>query len=329
MKYKIFFLSIVSLIIVTMSFVSCEEDEIDDSTFISTGVINCDSVEVGDTCFWSVTLDNGQVFEIGGTVDEECECDVYLYGYCPDLNLTFGDTCFTDNNESGIVNNNCECLVADCPDLGLNIGDVCDTGNDGIHIVDTNCNCTFTPYDCIDLQGFAGDSCMVNNYQGIITPDCDCEVDVVWDCPDVSLNVGDSCVSVNSLPGYIDVNCDCIEENPWDCPELQTWFGTVCSYIYDNNGTPVTVYSSVNTNCECEELECPLLNDNIGDNCSFYVMPVPGDTLSTIIANGVVNADCNCEAPVDCFSLGMQVGDTCYVSGQIGLVNDNCECETW
>ncbi|QMU62864.1 MAG: hypothetical protein GKR88_00320 [Flavobacteriaceae bacterium] len=101
-------------------------------------------------------------------------------------------------------------------------------------------------FDCPALQANVGSICFVQNQQGVLNANCECEVTVTYDCPTLQLNIGDSCTTANGMDGKINANCECEAENTtqYDCPALQLNIGDTC-YIQNQQGT-------VNSNCDCE-----------------------------------------------------------------------------
>jgi hypothetical protein len=72
--------------------------------------------------------------------------------------------------------------------------------------------------------------------------------------------------------------------------------------------------------------DCPGLELNIGDICTYTITDPNGDT---IIVTSIVNADCECppSTTVDCPNLNGNIGDPCAAGGLVGTINANCECE--
>ena len=79
-----------------------------------------------------------------------------------------------------------------------------------------------------------------------------------FDCPSLSLNIGDACTTSSGANGVVDANCDCEE-----------------------NGSSV---------------DCPGWGLNIGDDCIVYdlVYDSTAMTYDSININGVLDINCDC-----------------------------------
>jgi len=118
-----------------------------------------------------------------------------------------------------------------------------------------------------------------------------------------------------------DDNMDMEEVVPvWDCEELELNIGDSC--IEDRAGAPMTVWGTINQECECDSLivstvyDCPELMLNFRDSTAIGLV-------------GFVNPDCECEAiDADCPRLQLNIGDSCWAVRNLrGIVNENCQCE--
>ncbi|NNL92651.1 MAG: hypothetical protein HKO66_10490 [Saprospiraceae bacterium] len=153
-------------------------------------VYDCPDLElnIGDECSFEAP---DRQDAITGIIDENCECVLTHDSYdCPELQQNIGDTCRDENDNIGIVSNECICLITDvaqydCPDLEYNIGDVCryqdDTGAWYDGVINNNCNCVANDvaYDCPDIQQNIGDGCRYQDdtgawYDGVVNDDCEC-----------------------------------------------------------------------------------------------------------------------------------------------------------
>lgn len=188
--------------------------------------------------------------------DNVDETDNVITFDCSNFQQDFGDSCFTALNNIGVVTQNCEC-----------------DGDDS----------TGTQLDCPNFNGNVGDICFIFGYEGIITADCDCVINNVFECPDLQANYNDSCWTALQLPGVVDNNCDCIEDqvNVFDCPNLQANIGDNCWNMND--------MGTVDANCDCivnmNTFDCPDLQAFVGDSC-----------FSSITNTwAVVSAACDCE----------------------------------
>ena len=92
-----------------------------------------------------------------------------------------------DNQQNIEVNNNDELLdvlsnlsqqcdpVFDCPDIQANIGDDCTTPGGDLGEITANCDCE-PVFDCPAIQANIGDPCVIQNQQGTINANCDCQI---------------------------------------------------------------------------------------------------------------------------------------------------------
>lgn len=154
-------------------------------------------------------------------------------------------------------------------------------------IDDSNANNNYQPngsvtYDCQNLQLDYGDTCMTGSGMwGIVDQNCSCDVggdstQTTWDCPNLEQNIGDTCMTSSGLWGMVDQNCMCDAEE--------------------------------------ETVDCPGLG-NIGDPCQG--------------GWGTISADCDCVENVniwDCPDVQLNIGDTCVTNFYIGTINAACEC---
>ena len=98
-----------------------------------------------------------------------------------------------------------------------------------------------------------------------------------FDCPDLELNIGDSCTSDQfDGVGVVSENCECVPVDGVYCADLGLNVGQECtSDQFDGVGI-------VSENCEC--VQCGNLGLNVGDSCEL-------DNGTT----GTVTAACTCE----------------------------------
>lgn len=214
--------------------------------------------------------------------------------------LTLFYSCEGDNLDETVVT-----PVFDCPDIDANIGDDC------VYTIEEN-------GQLISIVSTIDENC---ECQEIDTPS--------FDCPSLQANIGDDCL-LNGGPsvGVVDASCDCAPvQGGYDCPDLSLNIGDMCTYYHDTGNGSVLVTSTVNENCECQEIEfdCPNLGLNIGDDCGL------------INEFGVVDENCECveESAYDCVDLQANIGDECTYTVIIemqtlvfsSIINDNCECQ--
>jgi len=265
MTKGLFVLNSILIVFVLTILCACEGDNVDKT--VVTPVFDCPDINanIGDDCVYTIE-ENGQTISITSTINETCECEEIDNPTfdCPNLQANIGDACDLPDvpNGIGVLNENCECveeeLEYDCPELNLNIGDVCtyyhDTGNGSVLVTST------------------------------VNDSCECQ-EIEFDCPNLGLNIGDDCSLINEF-GVVDENCECVEGVVYDCPEEQANIGDECYYTVQTETTVLTFISTINANCECEELtfDCPDLYANIGSDC---VLP-DGNV-------GVVTAGCECQ----------------------------------
>lgn len=179
-------------------------------------------------------------------------------------------------------------------------------------------------YDCADLDLNIGDSCVVDTLVGLVSQDCICIPDSLnntFDCPNLALNVGDTCtISGTNDFGQVSTDCFCL-------PDSLT-MNYDCPDLNLNVGDTCFVsgsneFGEVNVNCVCEVVDtttfdCLDLQLNIGDVCV--------DSFGT---SGNVNDLCICQFdPNYCTNLGVSVGESCTVPGTntLGTASANCEC---
>ena len=107
-----------------------------------------------------------------------------------------------------------------------------------------------------------------------------------FDCPALSLNIGDFCDDndTSTTNDVVTSNCECLGTVTFDCPSLSLNVGDFCN---DNNAS--TGNDVVTTDCECigtAVVDCPALSLNVGDACN-------DNNAST--TNDIVTSDCECQ----------------------------------
>ena len=149
-------------------------------------------------------------------------------------------------------------------------------------------------YDCPNLSLNVGDTCLNDstNMGGIVNTNCECESGntTTYDCPSLALNYGDACTTSGGAAGTVDTNCVCIETvNSVDCPFLGLNFGDACT-------TPGGASGTVDTSCVCIEIvnsvDCPSWGLNYGDDCSYFTLD--SMTMDTILVQGILDTNCIC-----------------------------------
>ncbi len=78
------------------------------------------------------------------------ECTENIVYDCPEIEANYGDVCYDDAQNEGVIDDNCGCYVApvfDCPEIEANYGDACDDGDDSTEndIINVMCECIGTP----------------------------------------------------------------------------------------------------------------------------------------------------------------------------------------
>ncbi|MEO0405210.1 MAG: hypothetical protein AAF193_10095 [Bacteroidota bacterium] len=137
------------------------------------GVIsdNCECVPSDDFCPEFEDFVGGQcnVFVNGqtvyGVINQDCDCEINEPGFCDELqnandnypNGFIGQTCYTANDEQGVISDNCECVPVEFCDEVTNLaswyplefpngvelapGDPCWNSNDEQSTVNDSCEC--------------------------------------------------------------------------------------------------------------------------------------------------------------------------------------------
>lgn len=126
-------------------------------------------------------------------------------------------------------------------------------------------------------------------FSAIVFISCNNGDDLVFDCPDLELNIGDECTyMVEGRPdifeGKVNEDCNCESETQtgtYDCPDLEANIGDEC---IDEDGN----VGRLDENCKCQSggtsaYDCPDLEANIGDDCR--------DANGNL---GTINNDCEC-----------------------------------
>ena len=115
-----------------------------------------------------------------------------------------------------------------------------------------------------------------------------------FDCPELELNVGDSCELIfedrdTILMGVVSPECLC--SRVADCPDLGLDVGARCEFISPDADGPLP--GLVNRDCECQvvdiaDLDCPDRRGNIGDPCRYQ------NDAGTWL-EGEIKEDCSCQ----------------------------------
>ena len=237
-KNTFFFILLLSSIITFFSCGTKSDDELS-KTF------DCENLglNIGDEC-------EPDWINLPGIVSDDCECVPDFD--CPDILKNIGDDCLTEENDAGIINDNCECeeviIDYDCPhNYQGNIGDACtsDQDNPGIIMLLTipqgqYCDCIAEDdVDCPILGGNIGEW-SPNVPECWILYSCECG----GFCDEFDQYIGDHCTNPdNGLLGILTEDCDC---DVYDCQELEAYIGDSCITDNNQNGT-------INADCECEE----------------------------------------------------------------------------
>ena len=127
-----------------------------------------------------------------------------------------------------------------------------------------------------------------------------------WDCPELELNIGDSCNDGNpeTSDDVITAECEC--EGTYDCPTLEANIGDSC-----NDGNPETSDDVITADCECEgTYDCPALEANIGDSCD------DGDPLTE---DDIIGSDCQCEGTPVIVSFNLSTNFDCSRGIWVGI----------
>lgn len=116
---------------------------------------------------------------------------------------------------------------------------------------------------------------------------CAYDQDMINDCADLGLNIGDACDADGdgNTDGIVNDFCECITESiEFDCEEQQLNFGDACDSNGDGN-----LDGNVTDECECltetVEFECEDLQLNFGDAC---------DTNGDGFNDGTIDDNCEC-----------------------------------
>src|SRR5690625_3901677 len=156
---------------------------------------------------------------------------------CEDLAVDFGDSCFDENGNEGIVDENCDCFVEPViePCLapsGLSVSDI--TEDSAVISWEGDADAYQVYYTDGDLE-WTENTTDTNIVVEVLLPNttylvsvisyCDDEAgeesdfvefttldaqEPIFDCEDLAADFGDSCFDENGQEGIIDENCDCI-----------------------------------------------------------------------------------------------------------------------
>ena len=273
---------------------------------------------------------------------------------CIDLEANFGDDCFTGTNVLGFINDNCECEprddTFDCPDLQANFGDDCLNPTGVLGFVNENCECEVddTNFDCPDLQANVGDVCVTSNgAEGVINGNCECEPNTnnPFVCFDENITItacdeNDGVVDGFSAFDLFAVYADCDHINDIEITyhpasqdaENQT---NQLPMSYVNVSNPETIYSRIthlgSGAFVIYQVHLIVENCNTTFDCPDLQANVGDDCLNPTGELGVINENCECDVDdtaFDCPDLQANVGDDCETStGDLGVVNADCGCE--
>ncbi len=129
------------------------------------------------------------------------------------------------------------CLI--CGDDGSLI--LMDTDNDGVCNAEDDCPLL------ADVEN--GDACSTEEGDGVIV-DCECIVEVVFDCEDLQANIGDACDDGDDTTenDMVTADCECVGTPVivFDCEDLQANIGDAC-----DDGDDTTENDTVTADCEC------------------------------------------------------------------------------
>src|SRR5690554_687587 len=237
------------------------------------GIYDCPdlSANVGDAC------DDGDANTENDMVTADCECVGTVVYDCPALSANVGDACDDGdaNTENDMVTADCECvgtvivvvegcmdplscnynpaatledgsceygpwyLPANYPSNDLPAVRSCDGAPDGYELA--------ANLDCAEST-MAGDSwCSSISFDGFCAEAYnDCAG--IYDCPDLSANVGDACDDgdANTENDMVTADCECVGTVVYDCPALEANVGDAC-----DDGDASTENDMVTADCEC------------------------------------------------------------------------------
>jgi len=173
-----------------------------------------------------------------------------------------------------------------------------------------NCNISF---DCPNLMLNINDSCNdgnSNTENDRINNSCQCVGTTTFDCPNLMLNINDLCNDGNPSTENDRINnsCQCLGTTTFDCPSLMLNINDPC-----NDGNPNTSNDRLNNSCQCvgtTTFDCPSLMLNINDPCNDGKPNTENDR---------INNSCQCVGTTtfDCPEVAKNSGDSC---------NDNDPC---
>src|SRR5690554_1223553 len=244
-----------------------------DCECVGTIVYDCPDLEanVGDAC------DDGDANTENDMVTADCECVGTVVYDCPALEANVGDACDDGDasTENDMVTADCECagtvivVVEGCMDpLSCNY-------NPAATLDDGSCECGpwYLPanYPSNDLPAVRSCDGAPDGYELAENQDCaestmaddswcssisfdgfcaeaynDCAG--IYDCPDLSANVGDDCDDGNpdSENDMVTADCECVGTIVYDCPDLEANVGDAC-----DDGDASTENDMVTADCEC------------------------------------------------------------------------------
>jgi len=142
-------------------------------------------------------------------------------------------------------------------------------------------SCENIVYDCPDLMADIGDTCDdgdPDTTDDAVTQSCTCEGQIIYDCPDLMLDMGDSCDdgNPNTSNDTIDMNCDCVGNQIFDCPTLMADIADAC-----DDGDLSTINDVVTQDCIClgtpivPAVNCPGLTQEL--LCQLWFQDVLAD----------------------------------------------------
>ena len=111
-----------------------------------------------------------------------------------------------------------------------------------------------------------------------------------YDCPTLSLNFADPCMTASGQNGKVDSNCNCIVSatgggtTNYDCPSIFKNYGDICT----KNGQSGKIDSTCNCSVSSSgggstKYDCPSIFKNYGDSC-----------LRTNGTYGIIDSLCTC-----------------------------------
>jgi hypothetical protein len=115
----------------------------------------------------------------------------------------------------------------------------------------------------------------------------------VYDCPDLSANIGDSCDDGNPATDNDVVLPDCTCQGEFDCPELGLNIGDAC-----DDGDPTTINDTVTPDCDCIGVATPA--NDLCENAQSLSVQDPGNCEGNGTIGTTQNATGSDPALFDC-----------------------------